>query len=119
MPSLLLTANFLTTKKKEMANKIKVLFWLRRTKINNRGLAPLMLRLSFQNKRVDKATGYFVNPDQWNSTKQYLKGNNEKAKELNEWVNQCVVKISSLYNDDVEKGARVNLLVKFQVLQPL
>src|SRR5258705_13205892 len=92
-----------------MANKIKVLFWLRRTKINKQGLVPLMLRLSFQNKKVDKATGYYIDPSQWNLTKQCLKGNKDQVRQINEWINECVVKISDIYREEFQKGNSIHL----------
>ena len=58
-----------------MANTIKVLFWLHRSKKNKEDLAPIILRLSFRNKKVDKAIGYYINPDQRGVERQKTKGN--------------------------------------------
>lgn len=66
-----------------MANTIKVLFWLRRTKPNNDGLVPLMIRLSYLNERNDKATGYYVKIQQWNSAKQRVKSHEKDSELLN------------------------------------
>ncbi len=92
-----------------MANKIKVTFWLRRTKVNKNGLVPLMLRLSFQSKKVDKATGYYIDPGQWNLTKQSLKGNKDQTRQINEWINESLVKISDLYREELKKGNSIHL----------
>ncbi len=58
-----------------MANTIKMLFWLYRSKKNKMGQTPLMLRLTFQNKRLDKATGYYVSPE------RKLQNKNERQKD--------------------------------------
>ena len=92
-----------------MANKIKVLFWLRRSKINHDGQVPLMLRLSFKNQRAEKATGYYISPGQWNLVKQRLKGSTDYTKQINEWLDASVVKIADLFNDEVDKNATVHL----------
>ena len=65
-----------------MANTIKVLLWLHRTKINKEGLVPLILRLSYQNKKVEKSTGYYIDPKDWNILKQRLKGSKTPAKQI-------------------------------------
>ena len=99
-----LPANFFISKTKEMANTIKVLLWLRRNKINSEGLAPLMLRLSYQNNKTDKATGYYVNPNDWNIIKQRLKGSKNQAKQINEWIDDTMVKIADCYREEAKKA---------------
>ncbi len=84
-----------------MANTIKVLFWLHRHKINKEGLVPLMIRLTFQSKRLDKATGYYVNPAIWNISKQRLKGFSENSREINSWIAETSAKIFSIYKQMV------------------
>ncbi|MEO6491117.1 MAG: phage integrase SAM-like domain and Arm DNA-binding domain-containing protein [Ferruginibacter sp.] len=79
-----------------MANSLKVLFWLHRTKTNKEGLAPLILRLSYQKIKVEKATGYYVNANEWNIPKQRLKGNSMVNNQINEWLTETVSKISLL-----------------------
>ncbi len=92
-----------------MANTIKVLLWLRRTKTNKEGLAPLMLRLSFKNNQIDKASGYYVNPNDWNASKQRLKGNRNPAIQINEWINETLVKISDLFKEEQKKNHSIHL----------
>jgi integrase len=86
-----------------MANTIKVLFWLHRSKKNKEGLVPLMLRLSFQNKKVDKATGYYIDPDQWSVDKQKAKGNKGFSALINEWIDSTTAKISNIYRTEAQK----------------
>ena len=92
-----------------MANTIKVLLWLRRTKTNKEGLAPLMLRLSFKNNQIDKASGYYVNPNDWNASKQRLKGNKNAAIQINEWINETLVKISDIFKEEHKKNQSIHL----------
>lgn len=80
-----------------MANTIKVLFWLRRNKTNSEGLAPLMLRITYQNSKAEKATGYYVNPKEWNAVKQKVKGDSQSAGQINTWIDNAAVKISDLF----------------------
>lgn len=92
-----------------MANKIKVLLWLHKSKINKEGLAPLIIRLSYQNKRVDKATGYYANPKDWNATKQRLKGNSQKSQEINDWISESIVKLSDAIKAETKQNNTVYL----------
>jgi integrase len=80
-----------------MANTIKVLFWLRRNKINSDGLVPLMLRISYQNIKAEKATGYYVNPKEWNTAKQRVRGDSQNSIQINSWMDNVAVKISDLF----------------------
>ena len=84
-----------------MANTIKVLFWLHRTKTNKEGLAPLILRLTFQKSRVEKATGYYVIPDDWIIPKQRLRVNKKTNIEINDWIAETASKISNIAKEEV------------------
>lgn len=53
-----------------MKYSINVLFVVSRTRINKRGLAPILCRITFKKKRKQFSTGFFINPDYWNSKKQ-------------------------------------------------
>jgi len=79
-----------------MANSIKVLFWLHRSKTNSNDEVPVMIRLSSQGRRTDKATGHYVLPEKWNSKKQRIKGENELDIEFNTWMDSIRVKVRSL-----------------------
>lgn len=50
--------------------KISILFLLRRNKINSRNLVPIECRITLDKKRKPFATGLFVNPNNWNASKQ-------------------------------------------------
>lgn len=79
-----------------MANKIKTLFWIHRSKVNKDGLVPVILRLTYQNKRADKATGFYVNPEHWNVQKQAVKGSNESSQQINSWLQNTRSKILNI-----------------------
>lgn len=85
-----------------MANTIKVLFWLRRTKVNKVGLVPLMIRLTYLNERQDRATGYYVSIKQWNATKLLLRGNDNDAIKVNNWIRNSIIKIETIFKERAE-----------------
>jgi integrase len=86
-----------------MAN-IKILFWLHKSKINEQGLAPIKLRLTFNKVRKDVSTGFFIKPDSWNNKKGLVKGNKNSEKQINEFLAFAKGRIMSIYNDQIATG---------------
>ncbi|QCX40123.1 site-specific integrase [Aureibaculum algae] len=56
--------------------RLKTLFVISKSRINKKGFAPILCRLTYFNKRKSFATGLFINPQHWESKQQ-------KAKPLN------------------------------------
>lgn len=87
-----------------MANTIKILFWLRRTKVNKQNLVPLMIRLSYQNTKLDKATSYYISPFLWNCSKQRLRGNQIELTQINSWLDSTVIKVATAYKEGLDSN---------------
>jgi len=49
---------------------MKILFYIRRNKINTNNLCPLTCRITLDSGRKEFSTGLFINPDNWNASKQ-------------------------------------------------
>ena len=49
---------------------MKILFYIRKSKINSRNLCPLTCRITLNNSRKEFSPGLFTNPDNWNASKQ-------------------------------------------------
>lgn len=62
---------------------MKVLFWINKCRINKRGEAPLMLRVTHKGRRFNATTDLRVSPDAWDSQKQRIKGTSNFAIEGN------------------------------------
>lgn len=86
-----------------MANALKILYWLHKTKTNKQGLAPLILRISYQKNKAEKATGYYVNPKDWNSPKQRVKGEKETAVQVNSWLDYATARLGDLFRVAVQR----------------
>ncbi len=50
-----------------MANTLKILYWLRKKKTNKTGLCPLIIRISYQRMKTERATGFYIDPKNWNT----------------------------------------------------
>jgi len=91
-----------------MANTIKLLFWLHHSKKNKEGLVPLMTRLSFKGKQVNKASGYYIKPTLWHLQKQKMKGNDDLAKDINEWIDSRGSRVRELFKN-LSETSSINL----------
>src|SRR5690606_5474882 len=62
---------------------IIILFYLNKSKINQKGICPIKCRITYLKKRKEFSTGQFVNPDDWNSKKQLAVSNSKNNSILN------------------------------------
>lgn len=65
-----------------------VLFWINKHRVNARGEAPLMLRITHHNKRINVSTDVKLKPDQWDSKKQRAKGTSTLTQEVNNLISK-------------------------------
>src|SRR5688572_1009043 len=69
-----------------MSDMIKVLFYVRKSKSNSDGLAPIYLRVTVNGKRFEAAIARFVNTHDWSQKNGRSNGNTKQLKELNEFL---------------------------------
>jgi integrase len=86
-----------------MANTLKTLFWLRRNKTNKEGLAPLIIRISYNNSKAEKATGFYVHPKDWNSSRQRVKGEKPTAVQVNSWLDYTTARLGDIFREAVQR----------------
>lgn len=55
-----------------------------------------MIRLSYQKQRVDKATGFYIDPTQWVTKKQRLKGSLPPNNNINKWLHDIPSRIAGV-----------------------
>jgi len=78
-------------------NSIKVLFVLDKAKSNIKGLAPLRCRITYLGERKPFATGIFINPKNWDSSKQLTKPPNEENNYTNKQLSLIKNKINQAF----------------------
>lgn len=61
----------------------KVLFYIRRAKLNSRGMAPLQCRITYNKKRCEFSTSIFVHPDDWDAKSQLVVSKSNKIRSIN------------------------------------
>ena len=91
-------------------NKLNILFIISKSRVNKAGLAPLLCRITYQDKRKVFAMGLFINPSHWQNSKQIAYPPNEENNFINSQlslikneINQAFLFLQLQKNDfDVE-----------------
>ncbi|WP_366182944.1 Arm DNA-binding domain-containing protein [Flavobacterium ovatum] len=63
-----------------MNTTVSVLFYIKRSKINNDGICPIYTRVTIQAKRFEFSTNKYINPERWSGEGSKVKGTNEEAR---------------------------------------
>jgi site-specific recombinase XerD len=66
-----------------MKAKIKVLFYLRKSKVNAIGRMPIFQRITVNGQRFDTSTGHYIDEGKWSPEMSRIKGNSEEACTIN------------------------------------
>lgn len=77
--------------------KLIVLFYLNKSKINKKGTCPIKCRITFRKKRKEFATGEFINPDNWNAKQQRAISNSIESQQLNTQLQIITANIKKEY----------------------
>ena len=54
-------------------NRLITLFFLQKNRTNQQNICPIRCRITYNKKRKEFSTGFFINPDYWNSKEQLAK----------------------------------------------
>ena len=81
-----------------MSNNIyKILFLISATRINRKGLVPIICRITYKNERKPFATGLFIKPNEWHSKSQLAKPPNEDNNFINAELSLIKNKINQAF----------------------
>lgn len=74
-----------------------ILFYLNKSKINQKGTCPIYCRITFLKKRKQFATGEFINPSNWNAKQQRAISNSIESRQLNTQLQIITANIKKEY----------------------
>jgi integrase len=83
----------------QMKNSVNTLFYIRNSRKNEKGEAPIYLRLTIAGKRIDLSTSRFVQPSKWSAKTNQMKGNSEDARVINNYLIALKTKILKFINN--------------------
>jgi len=78
--------------------RVAVCFQLKKSKMRTGGVCPLYVRCTLQGQRFEVATGFMVHFDNWNESKQLIKGRTEEVKIINNRLDKIRTRIQDIYN---------------------
>jgi len=74
-----------------------ILFYLNKSKINQKGTCPIYCKITFLKKRKQFATGEFINPSNWNAKQQRAISNSIESQQLNTQLQIITANIKKEY----------------------
>ena len=83
-------------------------FWVSSSKMNKNGFAPITATITLNGERASFSTGKSVRPEEWEASKQRVKGTSETAKSINETLLQIRNKIYRKEAELMERGYIIN-----------
>jgi len=81
-----------------MTHSFRILFFLYKSKINDKGASPIFCRITINNARKQFSTGHFINEKQWNVQVQRVKGNSADTHYINSNLDLIKQNIQKSYN---------------------
>lgn len=78
-------------------NKLNILFYLNKARLNQKNTCSLKCRLTFLGKRKTFSTGLFLNPDYWKSKQQKASPLNTDNKYVNSQLGLISQKINEAF----------------------
>ncbi|KDN56681.1 site-specific integrase [Flavobacterium seoulense] len=90
-----------------MDAKISILFFLKRAKVNSKGLVPIFQRITIAGKRIEKSTGKFIDPTKWSVEGAKMKGTSLEARTINSHLDILKIKVLEAEKDLYNKGESI------------
>lgn len=92
-----------------MEQKIKYLFWLYKSKVNSKGIAPVFFRVTIAGVKTEISTGIQIPAKVWNSSKGIVKGTSVEVMEMNKRLDMMKGKAQRLYNEMINLDVPVSV----------
>lgn len=81
-----------------MKNKIVTHFYVKEARKDNNGEAPIYLRITINNGRVEISANRRVNPEIWDKASERVAGRSESARVINASLNNLIGKVEKYFS---------------------
>ncbi len=85
-------------------SSFSILFFIRESKVRKNGNAPIEVIITINGERCSFSTGKQVHIDKWDKTKQQIKGKDEEAKSLNNYLKAVKAKLYQKEAELLDRG---------------
>jgi hypothetical protein len=83
-----------------------ILFYLKRSKLNKKGEAPIYIRITINGERSETSIKRSIDPARWNSAKGMARSLSEVEKDLNQYLKQIIHQVY-LKQQEIEGKNRI------------
>ena len=94
-------------------DSFNVLFFIKKTKLLKNGEASVCMRITVNGARVETNIRKSIEPVSWNQAKECARGKSRKSIELNNYIEECRIKLHRIYTQLEENGE----LITARILQ--
>ncbi len=84
-----------------------ILYYLKKSKIDNQGKAPIYLRITVDGKRSEISIKRKIEIERWDSASSKVKGRTEEVKELNSYLDILTSKVYQHHKDLIQENKLV------------
>ncbi|WP_299359173.1 Arm DNA-binding domain-containing protein [Mucilaginibacter sp.] len=81
-----------------MVHNIHILFFLYRSKANEKGTMPIFCRLTLNGKRKQFSSSFYLKEDTWNGQTQRYRGTSVNAQHINLGLEAIRIKLLKAYD---------------------
>lgn len=85
-------------------NRISILFYVKKSKMVSDGTAPLYMRVTVGELRIELSAKYLIDPAKWNPGARKVIGNNEEARKLNAYVRNLEQDVYEAHRQLLQEG---------------
>lgn len=78
---------------------MNILFWLYKSRVNKKGLSPVMMRVTLDGQRLNLLTRVDIEETNWDKDRQRIKGNSDLVKAYNNRLLQLKAMVWDYYNN--------------------
>ncbi|RYZ44640.1 MAG: site-specific integrase [Sphingobacteriales bacterium] len=82
-----------------MQHMLVVSFFLRKTRIDKKNQAPIIVRLKHRNICRDMSSGLRINPEKWNSKTCRVQGRGDEVKQINQLLETIRTRLFEIYTN--------------------
>lgn len=85
-----------------MNKSFGLLFYVKRSKMNDDGFAPIYLRITIDGERAEISSKRYVKPDQWNTNRGKVNGTSEEVRSINAYLKTVEHEVYETYRAMIE-----------------
>jgi site-specific recombinase XerD len=92
-----------------MNTKLSILFFVKRTKTNVKGLLPIFIRVTVNGERIEFTTKRFTTPEKWSVEGNRMKGTSVESKSTNSYLDALKAKVYDYQQQLIREDEPVNV----------